>query len=75
MNKGQQMFHDFYMSLVKDEYVQEAQELLAENFRKQDEGTFDGSYLQSIMPKMYSMIRPECEDKLREAMQHFAAHM
>lgn len=75
MNPGQKMFHDFFMNLVKEGNEDEAEKALAESFEKQADGTFTAAYLESIMPKYYSLIRPECTEQLKKAMEHFAAHL
>lgn len=73
MNNGQKMFHDFFMNMVKEGNEQEAEKALAESFEKQENGTFNAEYLQSIMPKYYSLIKPECTEQLKKAMEHFAS--
>lgn len=75
MNHGQKMFHDFFMSVVKSGKEAEAEALLAEGFRRQEEGTFDRMYLLSVMAKYHALVRPECMDKLKEAMAHFSSQL
>lgn len=40
MNPGQKMFHDFFMSIVKEGNEEEAEKALTESFEKQAAGTF-----------------------------------
>lgn len=75
MNNGQQMFHDFFMKMVKEGREAEAEALLAESFRRQAEGTFNKMYLLTAGPKFYDLIRPECVEQLKQAMNHFASQL
>lgn len=75
MNPGQKMFHDFFMKMVKEGFEDEAEKALAESFKKQENGTFDAKYLASIMPKYYSLIKPECTEQLKKAMENFASKL
>lgn len=73
MNNGQKMFHDFFMNMVQEGKEAEAESALAESFEKQDNGTFNADYLNSIMPKYYELIKPECTEQLKKAMEQFAS--
>lgn len=75
MNEKQKMFHDFFMSMVQAGKEAEAEEVLAAGFEKQNEGTFDAAYLQSVMSRYYALIRPECVEQLKKAMEHFASQL
>jgi hypothetical protein len=75
MNKGQQMFHDFYMGLVLEGKEDEAEKLLQEGFIKQDEGNFDAKYLNTVSSKYFALIRPECTQQLKQAMSNFSSHI
>lgn len=75
MNKGQQMFHDFYMSIVPEDNKQKAEKLLQQSFEMQDEGKFDKDYFKSVEKKYFELIKPEFIEKLQEAMKSFAEHM
>lgn len=75
MNNGQKLFHDFFMSMVQEGKEEEAEAVLAAGFRKQDEGTFDAEYLQSVMDKYYALIKPEDMEKMKEVMAQFAAKL
>lgn len=73
MNDKQKMFHDFFMAMVQEDKKKEAGETLAVAFKKQDDGTFDAAYMQTIIPKYFSLIRPECTEQLKNAMKHFSS--
>lgn len=75
MNNGQQMFHDFFLKIVKEGKEAEAEALLAECFRKQAEGSFSKVYLMTRVPKFHALVRPECLEQLKQAMEHFASQL
>jgi hypothetical protein len=56
---------------VKDGRAGEAEALLKEGFKKQDEGTFNKMYLLSVTPKYFDLIKPECLEELKDAMANF----
>lgn len=73
MNIGQKMFKEFFMSIVKDECKEEAEQVLAESFEKQANGTFDVAYLTKMTPKYISLVKEESIDQLKKAMESFAS--
>lgn len=75
MNKGQQMFYDFYMSLVPDDNKEKAEKLLKQSFEKQDKSEFDADYFKSVEKKYFELIKPEFIDKLTEAIKSFVEHL
>lgn len=72
MNNGQKMFHDFFINLVKDGTESEAEALLSECFKAQDEGTFNSDFHKSVMPKFFALVKPENMNQLKNAMSHFS---
>lgn len=72
MNDSQKMFYDFYMKLIKPGVEKKAEAILAENFRKQDEGSFDKQYLENVIPVMLELVREEEVEHLKQVMQRFA---
>ena len=46
---------------------------MEESFARQAEGTFDKAYLERKMPEVFAVIKPEAEDELKQAMEHFAS--
>lgn len=75
MNDTQRLFHDFFMSMVKPGKEEEAEQVLAIGFQKQNEGIFDATYLQSAMKRYFELIKSECQDELKKAMTHFASQL
>ncbi len=75
MNPGQAMFSNFLMGIVKDDKKEVAEKLLQDCFKKQDEGTFTKEFLESIVPTMFEVVKPEKIDELKNAMKHFASNL
>lgn len=73
MNQGQERFYAFFMERTADEHKAAAEAILQENFRRQDEGTFDREYMASVMPKLFAMVKPEAMEELKQAMAHFSS--
>lgn len=73
MNPGQEMFYNFYMERVKDDKKGEAEALLKDSFARQADSTFDKAYLEQIIPKMLSLVKPEATPEVKQAMEHFAS--
>ncbi|KMN46714.1 hypothetical protein ACT1UG_09060 [Bacillus paramycoides] len=57
--QGQEKFLSFILERVQEGKEDEAREILTENFRKQDEGTFSQEDIQEFIPKMISLLKPE----------------
>ncbi len=72
MNDGQKKFYTFFMNMVIPGKENEAKEALELSFTKQNNGTFDKAYLESIMPYYFSLVKPEYHEQLQKAMQHFS---
>jgi hypothetical protein len=75
MNPGQKMFYDFFIDRALEDKKDEARGLLEESFARQAAGTFNMAYLQEIMPKFFSVVKPEAIDEVKEAMNHFASRL
>ncbi len=75
MNPGQEMFYNFFMQRTKDDKKDVAKALLEDCFAKQNEGTFDGKYLEEIMPQFFAIVKPEAMEELKGAMSHFASKL
>jgi len=67
MNEGQEKFCRFILDRVTPARADEAKALLAENFRRQDEGTFTADYLPQAVAALMAVVKPECHDDLRRA--------
>ncbi len=72
MNPGQEMFEKFFKGIVKEGKEEEANAILKECFKLQEEGKFNAGTLAMMMPRMFAVIRPESIDKLKEAMASFS---
>lgn len=75
MNQGQKMFHDFFINLVKDGAEAEAENLLDECFKLQDEGKFSSEFHKTVMPKFFALVKPENMIQLKNAMEHFSTKL
>lgn len=56
--QGQEMFLRFILQRVQEGKEEEAREILLENFKKQDEGTFSQEDIQEFIPKMIALLKP-----------------
>ena len=50
----------------------EAKEILTENFRKQDEGTFTQEDIAQFVPKMLSLLNPDKIEEVQAIAKQFA---
>lgn len=74
MNQGQEKFLNFILERVEEDKRQDAQNLLAESFAKQADGTFDQEYMQSFMPRMMELIRDDAKKEVLNIMMNFRNH-
>lgn len=74
MNQGQEKFLNFILERVEEDKRQDAQNLLAESFAKQADGTFDQEYMQSFMPRMMELIRDDAKEEVLNIMMNFRNH-
>jgi hypothetical protein len=73
MNKeGQEMFLNFILQRVQEGKENEAKEILLENFKKQDEGTFSPNEIQEFIPKMISLLKPEKLEEVQAVVKQFS---
>ncbi|OCA83156.1 hypothetical protein A8F94_18700 [Bacillus sp. FJAT-27225] len=70
--QGQEMFLNFILQRVQEGKEEEAREILLENFRKQNEGTFTKDDIQQFIPKMLGLLKPEKVDEIKAVAQRFA---
>lgn len=70
--QGQEMFLSFILQRVQEGKEDEAREILLENFKKQDEGTFSQEDIQAFIPKMMSLIKPEKLDEIKAVVKQFS---
>lgn len=72
--QGQEMFLNFILQRVQEGKEEEAKEILTENFRKQNEGTFSQEDIQQFIPKMISLIKPEKLDEIQAVVKQFSGN-
>lgn len=75
MNPGQEQFYNFFIERTMDDKKEEAKELLMEGFAKQAEGTFDRQYFEEVKPKYFALIKSECIEEVKAAMEHFSSRL
>jgi hypothetical protein len=57
---------------VKEDKVEEAREILLENFRKQDEDSFTKDDIEQFIPKMMSILKPDKIEEVRAIARKFS---
>ncbi|NRD79152.1 hypothetical protein HPT25_17480 [Bacillus sp. BRMEA1] len=70
--QGQEMFLNFILQRVQEGKEDEAREILIENFKKQDEGTFSMDDIQQFVPKMISLLKPEKLEEVKAVVMQFS---
>ncbi|EOR23954.1 MULTISPECIES: hypothetical protein [Niallia] len=70
--QGQEKFLSFILQRVQEGKEEEAKEILMENFRKQNEGTFSQSDIEQFLPKMISLIKPEKLEEIQAVVRQFS---
>ncbi|MCM3584844.1 hypothetical protein M3182_03675 [Mesobacillus maritimus] len=70
--QGQEKFLSFILQRVQEGKEEEAREILLENFKKQDEGTFSQEDIQTFIPKMISLIKPEKLAEIQAVVKNFS---
>lgn len=69
---GQEMFLNFILQRVKEDKVEEAKGILAENFKKLDEGTFTKEDIEQFIPKMMNILKPEKMEEVKAVAKQFS---
>jgi DNA-directed RNA polymerase subunit F len=72
MNQGQEKFLGFILERVKEDKVEEAKALLANNFKKQAEGTFTQDDAVQFIPKMVALLKPDKVEEVKAVMKQFS---
>ena len=57
--QGQEKFLSFILERVQEGKEDVAREILLENFRKQNEGSFSQEDIQAFIPKIINLLKPE----------------
>ena len=70
--QGQEKFLSFILQRVQEGKEEEAKEILMENFRKQNEGTFSQSDIEQFLPKMIRLIKPEKLEEIQAVVKQFS---
>ena len=70
--QAQEMFLNFILQKVQAGKEDEAKEILIENFRKQDEGTFTQEDIAQFVPKMLSLLNPDKIEEIQAIAKQFA---
>lgn len=73
MNQGQEKFFNFILDRVKEGKVEEAKALLADSFKKQNEGTFTQDDASSFMTKVMNLLKPEHIEEVQAITKNFSA--
>ncbi|MDZ5440962.1 hypothetical protein U1329_10775 [Enterococcus cecorum] len=71
MNAFQEKFYHFILDRVQADKVEDVKELLAENFAKQSEGTFDVAYLLTFKDKIVPMLKEADKEEVLKIMEEF----
>lgn len=71
MKPEQIEFKKFIMQNVSSDKQLQADDLLDEAFTKQEKGTFTNEYLNSFIPRMMKLIKPESTAKVQEVLTNF----
>jgi hypothetical protein len=72
MNPGQEKFSGYILERVKEDKVEEAKALLADNFKKQAEGNFTHNDITQFIPKMIALLKPDKVEEVKAVMKQFA---
>ncbi|MFP7253508.1 hypothetical protein SFC02_04330 [Terribacillus goriensis] len=70
--QGQEKFLNWILERVQAGKEDEAREILTENFRKQDEGTFSQEDIQAFVPKMISLLQAEKLGEVQAVVKQFS---
>lgn len=74
MNQGQEKFLGFILERVKEDKIEEAKALLADNFKKQAEGNFTQDDIMQFIPKMITLLKPDKVEEVKAVMKQFAGN-
>ena len=75
MNAAQEKFLNFILERVKEDKAEEVKELLADNFKKQEEGKFTVDDATKFIPKMISLLKPDKAQEVQAVMKQFAENI
>lgn len=72
MNEGQERFLGYILERVQEDKIEEAKTLLADNFKKQAEGTFTAEDVKQSAVKIIALLKPEKVEEVQAVMKQFA---
>ena len=75
MNPEQQQFYDYVTALVDDGKLEELKGILAENFKRQDDGTMTKEYMMESGPKLIATLKPEHQAEFQKTMAQFMSNI
>ncbi|MCL2482103.1 MAG: hypothetical protein FWF43_01535 [Propionibacteriaceae bacterium] len=75
MNPSQQKFHDFILDRIQPGKEDQAESIMAESFRHQDDGSFSPEYMGQVQATLMSLLRPECVADLIQAGNQMRTQM
>ncbi|MCL2609688.1 MAG: hypothetical protein FWD94_07290 [Treponema sp.] len=75
MNEGQAKFKEFALARVRQGSEAELEAIMAESFRKQEDGSFTPEYMAGVAPKMIALLRPECVEEFKQAAAHMRSQI
>lgn len=70
--QGQEKFLNYILQRVQEGKEDEAKEILLENFKKQDEGTFSQEDIGEFIPKMISLLKPDKIEEVQSVVKKFS---
>ncbi|MGL4694850.1 hypothetical protein [Enterococcus larvae] len=71
MNAGQSKFNDFMLERSKPEHVEAMKLLLADAFDKAAAGQQTPEFFAEFNQKVFSYLKPEAIEEVKQAMAHF----
>jgi len=75
MNEQQQMFHDFALKRVMPGKETELEAIMAESYKKQDDGTFTPEYMSKVVQEIIALVRPEFVEEFKQAAAHMRSQI
>ncbi|MCL2526149.1 MAG: hypothetical protein FWE46_03755 [Coriobacteriia bacterium] len=73
MNANQQQFYDYVTSIAQEDKLDDLKAILAENFRRQDDGSMTKEYMMESGPKLIDTLKPEFREQFTQTMTTFLA--
>lgn len=71
MQEGNKMFYDYMMECVKETHREQANKLLLDSFKKQEDGTFKEEDMQMFEKEIIELLKPEKKVEVMAIMKQF----